>query len=877
MKKIPILILICCLGKDLIGQPPIKRAGSANTVEDYNLFALRSFRPPVYVDTAVANMAITLDSCGKIIFTYDGNKLWKRQCNPKVWVEIGSGGGGSTDTALIRTIVSDSLAKNLYGSFFNMSAPTVFPADLFAPSAFYSISGGGLNFTGGSHYWDKYIRTDSSSASGNYKETIEFTLTTKPASDAEGLFVGKQSVNGSSHQDIAARVIRTDANNWTIKLYSMVDLSTITEVATVPFALTIPMTEGQKYRIELTYQTPFVNVKFSMVDSTATGYSDILYTTGLTYQYKTPLMGVNMPNTGGYDFGALGATNNYRVTKFNTSLYHVIGADVAIMTHSIGQGYNATNPNNYWVNRLFLNSNLTYEVFAGQSDKTADGLLRTDEIINTAPKYAIINLDWNDVGASVPTATFEANTTTIINRFKAANIVPILLKTIPPSIYLDSCYYKVAKATNVKLIDLGYQLIGYYNFDGVSIHPNDVGMELIANFARTSLPEVFAKSKVNDYEKKNQYILMPISSNTTTDEFTGIYEVDATGGDTYVNIATTDASMVGRQIQVIKKDNSSNNVICYFYGGATVNGGVSVRTNVQYDRIVLTCMTATTWVAQLYKPGQTVLPLDTTTYKIGVYNAAGDVYKMNWPTGGTNIGNSDLTQTSATRTYSGGNQDLVFNGGGSASDLNVEYGSIVLTGLNSGINIQGDSIIIHPENGKIYIDTLSPSTDPLDSVVLITPNGKLKQKAQSDLVWALTQSFRLGTSATRTTDVTLSNVTGFSANLLNGATYTFEAKLYTTSNVAGGVNYAIGGTATASSIIYEGLTTDAGLTTQSRAAAMATSVGNVTAVTAAYTVITGTIVCSATGSLTLQFAQNASNAATSTILAGSTFIVTRIN
>jgi len=58
---------------------------------------------------------------------------------------------------------------------------------------------------------------------------------------------------------------------------------------------------------------------------------------------------------------------------------------------------------------------------------------------------------------------------------------------------------------------------------------------------------------------------------------------------------------------------------------------------------------------------------------------------------------------------------------------------------------------------------------------------------------------------------------------------------------------------------------------------VATSVGNVTAVTAAYTVITGTIVCSATGSLTLQFAQNASNAAASTILAGSTFIVTRIN
>jgi len=106
MKKIAILILICCLGKDLIGQPPIKRAGNANTVEDYNLFILKSFRPPVFADTTAANLSITLDSCGKIIFTYDGNKLWKRQCNPKIWVEIGSGGSGGSDSISVLSTVT---------------------------------------------------------------------------------------------------------------------------------------------------------------------------------------------------------------------------------------------------------------------------------------------------------------------------------------------------------------------------------------------------------------------------------------------------------------------------------------------------------------------------------------------------------------------------------------------------------------------------------------------------------------------------------------------------------------------------------------------------------------------------------------------------
>ena len=220
----------------------------------------------------------------------------------------------------------------------------------------------------------------------------------------------------------------------------------------------------------------------------------------------------------------------------------------------------------------------------------------------------------------------------------------------------------------------------------------------------------------------------------------------------------------------------------------------------------------------------------------------------------------------ATLSAGAGNKALRWNTGGKFTYVDTlifsaGWGNLI-SGTYPNIIIGADSSLLAT---KLYVKHYN---DSIKATIL---------SSIRDTVWALTQSFRLGTSATRTIDVTLSNVTGFSATVLNGATYTFEAKLYTTSNVAGGVNYAIGGTATASSIIYEGLTTDAGLTTQSRGTAMAASVGNVTAVTAAYTVITGTIVCNATGSLTLQFAQNASNASASTILAGSTFIVTRIN
>lgn len=125
----------------------------------------------------------------------------------------------------------------------------------------------------------------------------------------------------------------------------------------------------------------------------------------------------------------------------------------------------------------------------------------------------------------------------------------------------------------------------------------------------------------------------------------------------------------------------------------------------------------------------------------------------------------------------------------------------------------------------------------------------------------------------KTSNTTLGDITGLTADLLAGRRYSFVAKLYTTSNVGGGVKVAIDGTCTATSIVYEGLTSNAGLTTQSRGAALGNAVGAVTAVTVAYIEISGTILVNAAGTLTVQFAQNASNAAASTVLANSTFVV----
>lgn len=138
--------------------------------------------------------------------------------------------------------------------------------------------------------------------------------------------------------------------------------------------------------------------------------------------------------------------------------------------------------------------------------------------------------------------------------------------------------------------------------------------------------------------------------------------------------------------------------------------------------------------------------------------------------------------------------------------------------------------------------------------------------------WKLGLSSRVSTQFDKTSSTVLANVTGLSLSVAAGLTYHFEAFLHTTSNIAAGVQFAISGTATATAIIYEAIVESAAaIAAQSRTTTLGNAVGAATAVTAAFAYITGTITVNAAGTLTVQFAQNASNGAASSVLVGSAF------
>ena len=144
------------------------------------------------------------------------------------------------------------------------------------------------------------------------------------------------------------------------------------------------------------------------------------------------------------------------------------------------------------------------------------------------------------------------------------------------------------------------------------------------------------------------------------------------------------------------------------------------------------------------------------------------------------------------------------------------------------------------------------------------------------LRWAGTQI--VSSQFDKTSDTTLANIPGLSVNVSASGVYIFTATLFTTSNVAGGVKAAVGGTCTATSIVYEGeATAAAAIGAQTRASALGTAVAGVTAVTAARIDIIGTITVNAGGTLTIQFAQNTSNGTASSVLVGSYMIVQRIS
>ncbi len=152
---------------------------------------------------------------------------------------------------------------------------------------------------------------------------------------------------------------------------------------------------------------------------------------------------------------------------------------------------------------------------------------------------------------------------------------------------------------------------------------------------------------------------------------------------------------------------------------------------------------------------------------------------------------------------------------------------------------------------------------------MVTPSPTLAQTIPGIQILSLQNQF------TKSADTTLQNINNLSASVAAGKKYQFEASLFTNSDIAGGVKFAVSGTCTSTATIYDALVTDSASFSKTRSLTLGGLVGNITAVTASFCQINGFITVLSSGSLALQFAQNA-NTGSSSILTGSNFIVREV-
>lgn len=99
MKKVIVFFISLIAFSECFSQAIINQGANTQTNVWVNFGAGRSLLIPRFADSTSANAVPTLDSSGKVIYTYDIDGIWFRQNNPKRWVRINStNGNNGSDT-----------------------------------------------------------------------------------------------------------------------------------------------------------------------------------------------------------------------------------------------------------------------------------------------------------------------------------------------------------------------------------------------------------------------------------------------------------------------------------------------------------------------------------------------------------------------------------------------------------------------------------------------------------------------------------------------------------------------------------------------------------------------------------------------------------
>lgn len=235
----------------------------------------------------------------------------------------------------------------------------------------------------------------------------------------------------------------------------------------------------------------------------------------------------------------------------------------------------------------------------------------------------------------------------------------------------------------------------------------------------------------------------------------------------------------------------------------------------------------------------------------------------------------------------------MLNLGGYAAQVNVQTLSATKTLVNADKHHQildpggaGRTITLPAEgtgNHPFVIintadaDELLTVQNDAAAIIGVVPKGKTVEFVSDGTNWfrkdgAKPRIARVTSTFNKTSDTTAENIPGLSHVLLSGRIYRFSAILFVGAHASGGVKVRTGGTVTATSVQVHAFMVGSDTF---MASARVNSLGTLKGVTAAvqFVQINGYINVNAGGTLTIQFAQNASYATESSVVTGSWFEV----
>ena len=178
-----------------------------------------------------------------------------------------------------------------------------------------------------------------------------------------------------------------------------------------------------------------------------------------------------------------------------------------------------------------------------------------------------------------------------------------------------------------------------------------------------------------------------------------------------------------------------------------------------------------------------------------------------------------------------------------------------------------------PVDGDYFRAVDDPGGTPISSNVTGTALKEYLKTYNDTLYYGAANVAYVASNFSVTSSTVLVDVTGLTYTVASGGIYRFSAYLFIVNAAAGGTKVAISGTATATLIRYR-----AEFLSETYVMKSSTALDEAEGETAAHMAvrIEGYINVNAGGTLTVQAAQNASNATATTVLTGSWFEVDKI-